>query len=49
MRYFRDSQRSLDFSPIAGCAHPLQYNFAIEDRDQPGKEAMIMHTERLDV
>ena len=35
MRYFWDSQRSLDFGPIAGWASPLQYNFAIEDRDQP--------------
>jgi hypothetical protein len=35
MRYFRDDQISLDLSPIAGRARPSQYNFAIEDRDQP--------------
>ena len=38
VRYFWDSQRAIDFSAIAGCACPFQYDFAIEDRNQPEKE-----------
>ena len=48
MRYFRDCQRALDFGTIAGCACPSQYNFAIEDCNQPGKKRISKVQRGLD-
>lgn len=39
MRYFWDGQFTQNFGTIAGCARPFQYNFAIEDRNQPLKKS----------